>query len=341
MGTRKLSFLIGSYADPGAPGIMEAVLDEVCGTLSVMPACCETENPSWLHLHPNGNSLYAVEERETAGNVVRLEKGRSGWHLAQKLPVEDAPCHLSMDEQQAFLFVSNYFSGSLCVFHLDKDGTILERTALIRHSGHGMDPERQEGPHVHSTLCIGDLVYTADLGLDTVFVYRLNRSDGSLEEDGRIALESGAGPRHMVMVPGHPELLYVVCELSGDVYRLDRKACICLDRQHIIPEDEMRMVRASAVKTFRDTVYIGCRERNAVVQFLVMSDGSLGTRTVCSHSRKTPRDVWMNEEWAITADQDSFGLTLFRRTGGVLSPACFCETPGIRPSCIVPLSEKD
>ncbi|MBQ7487610.1 MAG: lactonase family protein [Clostridia bacterium] len=340
MSGRKRAFLIGSYAAPGMPGIMSAVLDEERGTLSVAPECCETENPSWLHMHPNGTALYAVEERERAGNIVQLEKDRNGWRLCQRQPVEDAPCHISMDERQAYLFVSNYFSGSLSVFRLGGDGAILEQTALIRHTGHGVDSVRQEGPHVHSTLCMDDLVYTADLGLDAVFVYRLNRSEGTLEAVGRIALEPGAGPRHMVRVPGHPELLYVVGELSGNIYRLDRKACICLNSQRIIPEDELREVRASAVKTTGDTVYIGCRERNAVVQFTVCPDGSLGMRSVHSHSGKTPRDVFMDRNWAITADQDSFGLTLFRRTGMELTPVCFCETPGIRPSCIVPLEEQ-
>ena len=316
---------------------MRAVLDGDAGVLRTVPASTETENPSWIHMHPNGHTLYAVEEGDPAGHVVRLEPCPDGWHVVQRMQTEGSPCHLAMDEQREFLFVSNYSSGSLGVFRLDGDGAIVEMTEMLHHSGHGPNPERQEGPHVHSAFCSGETVYVADLGLDSIFVYDLNRQDGTLAERMRIPVEQGAGPRHMVLAPGHPGTMYVVGELSGNVYQLDLKKGCCISRERIIPEDYLDDARVSAIRVCGSTVYIGCRECNSVTMFDIREDGSLGGRVFYPHAQETPRDVWMNENWCITADEGSFGLTLLRREGKHLSQVSFTATPGVKPTCILPL----
>lgn len=67
---------------------------------------------------------------------------------------------------------------------------------------------------------IGEKIYSADLGLDTIFVYELNPADGKLEECGQIHMPDGCGVRHLAHQPGSP-YLYANAEMGGDVFVID------------------------------------------------------------------------------------------------------------------------
>ena len=83
-----------------------------------------------------------------------------------------------MTPDARYLLVSNYMDGTIGVYRADESGMNVVQTDLVRHQGKGVNPTRQEGPHVHSCLVIGEKIYSADLGLDTIFVYELNPADG-------------------------------------------------------------------------------------------------------------------------------------------------------------------
>lgn len=329
-------FTIGSYARMGTPGIFSAQLDREAGTLSVMPLCSEVENPSWLTRHANGNVLYVTEELEKDGRLAVLERSGNTWHVRQRFPAGDAPCHITVDAAGETLFVSNYLSGSLGVYRLDSDGRVQGQTQLIQHSGHGPNPDRQEKAHVHSTLCTGDRVFAADLGLDLVVEYHLNRVEGTLEQVRQMSVSPGAGPRHMVQIDGHPEMLYVAGELDGNLYRLDLLSGSVAEKRRIVPGDYRGQLRVSSVKVTGQTLYIGCRDLNMVAQFELCPDGTTGRCALYRHRQETPRDVWMDEQYCITADEGSGGLTLLSRTGMELTQRAFIQTAGAHPACIIP-----
>ena len=336
MGKESRHFYIGSYAPMGTAGIFSAQLDRENGQMSLRAVCDEVENPSWLTLHPDEKIMYVVEELEKNGRLAVLRCTGEKCQILQRLPAGGAPCHITMEARREYLFVSNYLSGTLGVYRLNPDGTVAEQTYLVRHSGHGLNPERQEGPHVHSTLCMGDRVFAADLGLDEVDEYRLNRTEGTLDLVRRMPVASGAGPRHMATPPGHPEILYVAGELDGCLYRLDLLSGRVEERRRIVPEDCQGEFRISSVKTAEQTLYIGCREFNAVMLFELLPDGRTGQETVYRHLYETPRDVFMDRQYAITADEGSGGLSILRRDGMALRQETFIPTGGVRPACIVP-----
>lgn len=328
-------FLIGTYAPAGDPSIFEAALDAQHGALAVRPVSAEAENPSWLTLHPNGRVLYAVEERVPNGGLAVFVREDGDWQLKQRFQAGSAPCHIALDDRAAFLFVSNYMDGTLDAFALEESGMVLRRTDHIRHSGHGPNAARQEGPHIHSALYRDGLLYSADLGLDKVFAYRLNRKDGTLEEDHTIDFPAGSGPRHMAVHPAHPGMLYVNSELGGSVFAVDLNKRSVVQQLSVIPADYTADFRVSSIKFAGDTLYVGSRECNVVVMFPLKADGTLGGPAVYRHRQETPRDVWMNDAWCITADEGSNGLTLLRRDGAQLQECCRVSTGTAKPTCVM------
>ena len=185
-------FLIGSYAPEGEPSIFGVELDEEKQKLRLLWEDGQVQTPSFLYLHPNCHVLYAVEERVPNGGLAVMIKTEEGWLLKERLLAGSAPCHLEMTPDARYLLVSNYMDGTIGVYRADESGMNVVQTDLVRHQGKGVNPTRQEGPHVHSCLVIGEKIYSADLGLDTIFVYEFNPADGKLEECAQIHMPDAA-----------------------------------------------------------------------------------------------------------------------------------------------------
>ena len=330
-------FLVGSYAQAGTASLFRVILDTQTGALRCAWACGDAENPSWVLLHPGGALLYAVEERVPEGRLAVFARDGDGWALRKRFPAGSAPCHLALDDRARFLFVSNYMDGTLDVWALDETGMPRTRTDRIRHEGHGPNAERQEGPHIHSALVLDELIYVADLGLDRVAVYRLNRETGRLAPETILGFPAGCGPRHTCAVPGHPALLRINAELGGQVFTVNRFTGEILQTRRALPADFAELFRVSAIRQAGDTVYTGCRECECVALFPAGLDGLLGEPAYHMHDRKTPRDVWMDETWCLTADEGSGGVSLLRREGLRLRPAAFLPLAPAQPTCVVPL----
>ena len=75
---------------------------------------------------------------------------------------------------------------------LGPDGSIGERTDLVRHDRHGDHP-RQAGAHPHMVRAVDDGVLVIDLGGDAIYQYRL-RDDGTLEQTRRHRRAARLGP---------------------------------------------------------------------------------------------------------------------------------------------------
>ena len=80
---------------------------------------------------------------------------------------------------------------------------------------------------------------------------------------------------------------------------------------------------------------------NPRVELPLREDGTLGEAARFPHAQETPRDVWMNDSWCITADEGSCALTLIRREGQTLRQADVVRTPNVHPTCILPLGRTE
>ncbi|MFI9173905.1 lactonase family protein [Streptomyces lincolnensis] len=211
---------LGTYtsAEDGGKGIGLATYDTATGRVTDGGLLAETANPSFLAVHPNGRTLYAVNERDDGGvTAVRLADRRV---LGTRSSAGAGPCHLSVHPSGRWLLSANYTSGSVAVHPIAASGALGEHTDVVTHSSPppGPNSERQDGPHAHQIVTSpdGGHVLAVDLGTDTVYTYRLDQARGTLTEVSRASAKPGAGPRHLTFHPGG-RYAYLANELDNTI----------------------------------------------------------------------------------------------------------------------------
>ena len=177
---------LGTYTsvEGGGKGIGLATYDTPTGRITSAGTITGVGDPSYLAIHPDRGTLYAVDERDDgAVTAVRLSDRKV---LGSRSTGGAAPCHLSVHPGGRWLLSANYGSGSVAVHPIDPSGALGERTDLVRHTSPPPGPG-QEGPHAHQfvTSPDGGHVLAVDLGTDTVYTYRLDDKAGTLTEVAR------------------------------------------------------------------------------------------------------------------------------------------------------------
>src|SRR5579859_68584 len=229
----KYLFYVGTYTQDGtnSKGIYAYRFDATNGDVASLGLAAETTNPSFVALHPSGRYLYAVNElpnygHPNNGGVSAFSVDRATGKLTFLNEVESKgadPCYIIVDKAGKHVLVANYTGGSIAVFPITEDGALGAASAFVQHTGHGTNPQRQEGPHAHSIDLSPDqrFAYVDDLGLDELLVYKFDGAKGSLTPNDPpfTKLEAGAGPRHFAMHPSG-KFAYVIAEMGHTVTAL-------------------------------------------------------------------------------------------------------------------------
>ncbi|WP_051865020.1 lactonase family protein [Streptomyces griseus] len=194
---------IGTYTsvEGGGTGIGVATYDPGTGRVTGGDALTGVADPSYLAVHPDGRTLYAVNERERGTvTAVRLADRKI---LGSRATGGAQPCHLSVHPSGRWLLSADYGSGSVAVHPIEASGGLREATDTVRHAKPAPGPG-QDGPHAHQfvTSPDGGHVLAVDLGTDTVYTYRLDARAGTLTETAQAHTRPGAGPRHLTFHPG-------------------------------------------------------------------------------------------------------------------------------------------
>lgn len=225
----------GTYTREDSKGIYRATLDEATGQLSSPVLAAEVSNPSFLAFDPQQNFAYSVSEiaehdgkktgaissfhREADGSLTLLNQQSSGGV---------GPCHVSVDPSGKTVFAANYGGGSCSSFPVAPDGSLRPAASFHQHAGASINPRRQTGPHAHSiqTDRTGQWAYVPDLGLDKIFIYRLDPPAGTLtpNDPAFVTTPAGGGPRHLAFHP-NGRFAYANLEMGNQVlaFRLDPK----------------------------------------------------------------------------------------------------------------------
>ena len=216
----------GTYTAAGAKsrGVYLSRLDLASGALTPPELATETQNPSFLAVHPSRGFLYAVNEVGTfegqpggsvSGFAVDRQTGRL-TALNQQSSRGGGPAHLVVDREGRNVLVANYGGGSVAVLPIASDGTLKPASAFVQHEGSSIHPRRQTRPHAHSINVAPSnrFAYAADLGIDKVLIYRFDPDAGSLSAANPpfAAVQPGSGPRHFAF---HPDgrFAYVINEI--------------------------------------------------------------------------------------------------------------------------------
>jgi len=233
----KYLIYVGTNTVRGGKGIYVFRYEAATGQFEDLGLAAETPSPAFLAISPNHKFLYAVNEideyqGQSSGIVSAFSvDGKTGklTLLNQVASKGASPCHISLDHTGKFVLVANYTGGNLSVLPVGEDGRLGEASDFVQHQGHGPNHDRQEKSHPHWIGVSADnrFALNADLGLDKVFVYRFDASQGKLTpNDPRFAkLPPGAGPRHLAFHP-NGKVAYVIDELNSTIttFSFDAKA---------------------------------------------------------------------------------------------------------------------
>jgi 6-phosphogluconolactonase len=204
---------VGTYtAKTASKGIYAFRYDANSGILTPLGVAAETQDPSWVAIHPSGKFLYAANEagKNSTISAFAVDAHSGKLTLLNQLPaLGEDPCYISFDRTGKYLFVANYTSGNVVVFPIGADGKLGAATANVHDEGKvGPNKERQDGPHAHwiEALSNNRFVLVADLGLDEILIYEFEAKTGALtqkvrEDFRQVKLKAGSGPRHLAFSP--------------------------------------------------------------------------------------------------------------------------------------------
>jgi len=333
---------VGTYTGPTSKGIYVFHFDEGTGRATSMGVAAETANPSFLAADNTGKYLYAVNELsdyqgQKSGAVTAFSIDHAIGKLTQLNQVSShgaGPCYVTLDKTGKFVLVANYDSGTVATFPILPDGKLGEAASVIQHSGHGSDPQRQEGPHAHEIELSPDnrFAVAADLGLDKLLVYKFDAATGKLQPNDPpyVEIDPASGPRHFAFTP-NGKFAYVLAEMKSTVTALsfDARTVTMHKLQTIssLPPDfkghnDTAEIRVSPSGKF---VYASNRGSDTIAVFSIAHDGKLALVEYAPTQGKTPRGFALDPSggYLFAANQESNNIVVFRvdPKSGKLKPA--------------------
>ncbi|MFO0797659.1 MAG: lactonase family protein [Gemmataceae bacterium] len=201
-------------------------------------------SPSHLAVNAAGTRMYSANETDRQGDqregtVTGFTIDRADGKLTPLNTVRSGgagPTFVSLHPSGKFLFVANYFGGTVAVLPVLADGRLGAATDVKVDDGKVGPTRAPSAPpgsfafsghdrtHAHQILAdpAGRYVLHVDLGLDKIFVWKFDAEKGVLtaNDPPAVALPPGDGPRHVHFHP-NGRWLYSVQEEGSTVVLFD------------------------------------------------------------------------------------------------------------------------
>jgi 6-phosphogluconolactonase len=330
---------IGTYTDKGSKGIYVYRFNSKTGKAEWVSNTEGVVNPSYLDIAPDKKHIYAVTEtaRNNSGSVSSFSFDRANGRLTfqSKQPSGgDNPCYVQVSKDNKWLMVANYSGGSLSAFKINKDGSLNPFVQSIQHEGKGLNPQRQEKAHVHSTVFSPDqkYVFAPDLGIDKVMIYKFQpTSEKPLEPSAQpfVTAIPGSGPRHFTFHPSLP-YAYLIEELSGTVvgYTYKKGALALIQRIPTHPANYTGVIGSADIHISPDGKFLYASNRgdeNTITIFSIEArTGRLILKDFVPVRGKTPRNFTIDPtgNYLLVANQSTNNIVIFKRNRqtGLLTP---------------------
>jgi 6-phosphogluconolactonase len=329
---------LGTYTGKDSKGVYRCEFDSSTGKLGTPEVAAEVGSPSFLHIAPDGKSLYAVGEAEgkDGGGVYSWKLDPATGKLSDQVSLTSkgaGPCHISTDAKNEFAVVSNYGGGSCTTFKLKPDGSLNSRTGFLQHEGPVFDAKRQGGPHGHCGFfdATGTYAFVCDLGLDKVMIHKLDRTTGEIApgEPAFIKLPDRSGPRHIHIAPSDDvafvngeidmTVSVITMDVKGGKYEVVQTVSTLPKGEKVVPAFSTAEVRIHPSGKF---VYVSNRGYNTVAAFSFDKEKlKLTPVGQIKGDIKTPRNFNISPDgkWMLIASQD----------GGKVGVYAIDETTGL------------
>jgi 6-phosphogluconolactonase (cycloisomerase 2 family) len=338
-------------------------VDRITGVLTPYDVSELGTSPSCLTFNAAGTRLYSANETENKeGSVSAFSIDRSTGKLAllNTVPSGGAgPTYISLHPSGKFLFVANYFGGSIAVSSILPDGRLGPAADTKQDTG-TIGPRKSKGgppgsfafsghdrTHAHMILAdpSGRFILHIDLGLDQIFVWKFDNRTGALtpNDPPSVSLPPGSGPRHCFFHP-NGRWLYSLQEEASNIVLSDFDPA----NGHLTPRQTISSLPpgfagsnfASEILVSADGrfVYAGNRLHDSIAVFSIARSGEL-TFVADEWTRGNyPRSFNFDptDRFLYCCNQRADNVTVFRVNPGSGRLAFTNHyTPVGNPSCIV------
>lgn len=321
--------LVGRYAPADSAGIFVYTFNTRDGKARFISSISGVENPSFVTFSPHHHYVYSVSETHTGagGGADAFQFDAKTGKLRfidRQLSHGLDPCMITEDATSHWVFVANYTSGSFSEFPVKKGGGLGPMSRNIQHHGHGVNPLRQEGPHVHFVNIAPNNrdIFVSDLGLDKVFTYELDPRSGKLPAGNPpyVKVTPGAGPRHQDFSPDH-RFDYLIQEMGGliTVFRYHPGRLDPVQTVSTIPPGYKKRFTAADIHLSPHGNFLYGSNRddlNDIVIFRVnKQDGKLHFLARVASGGKTPRNFVITPDgrYLFVGHQNSNLIRIFKR----------------------------
>ncbi len=279
-----------------------------------------TEISEPMYLAREGNQMHILLREcfeGRVGGVCTAEILNDGSLGETSAPVSTegvVPCHLCVLDGR--IYCVNYISGSVA--------RIPDR--LVTHSGCGVNPKRQEGPHTHYINSFdGKYLLCTDLGCDEIYTY-----DSELCEVSRVSLPAGSGPRHLISCK---DKIFCANELGNTVSVFDYTdgKLEYLYSKALFDGDTVST--AAAIRINDRYLYVSNRGHDSISVFS-MDGEELELIKCVDCGGKSPRDFNIICDILICTNEASDNVTFFKLNGGIPEKLDF-ELNIKQPLCVI------
>ena len=339
------------FIGTGAKAIYLADFDAATGKLSEPVAAAEYAGPGWIGFHPTQPVLYAVgspkqEFPDKSGAVAAFTIGAGNKlsFLGEASSAGKGACHLAVDATGKTVAIANYSDGTLTTVKLDDKGVPTTTGSAVPKTGNG-PTGRQKGPHSHGVYFdkSNTYLFEPDLGVDKVFIYKLNAADSTVSQTGALETKAGAGPRHMTFSPDEKHA-YVINELDNTILvaSYDGKGGLKeIQTVPTLPADFTGKSTTAEIEVHPNGkfVYGSNRGHDSIVVYA--RDTATGKLTFVQHAPaggKTPRHFKIDPsgKWMLVGHQDTDTISVLPldpATGKLGAPASTVSAP--KPICLL------
>jgi 6-phosphogluconolactonase len=350
---------IGTYTRPphASKGIYLYRLDTQTGEIVEKGVAAELADPGWQNVPPGDKFLYSDgstdDHRTSVIFACRLDRTSGLLTLLNSQPTHGkGTTHVDVDPTGSCAVTANYSSGDISVLPINPDGTLEPPSAVIKHFGSSINPDRQQHPFPHSCNFdpSGKFVLVPDLGVDKVYIYRFDAAGKKLTEIEPAPVKPGSGPRHLSFHP-NGKFVYLINEMGGTVTvfgwdggsgrmtTLQTISTLPLDYKGVNTSAEVHLLPSGRF------LYASNRGPNDLAIFAVdPGTGLLALKGFESTRGKGPRDFDIDPtgNFLIAANQDSDSVVMYRidqNTGALTAMGDMLHIPS--PICVtfVPVAQ--
>ena len=239
------------------------------------------KNPSFIRVkYP---LLYVVEE-DKSGSLSTINLENNGIESVKVTQ----PCVVSVHSDGDVAATANYGSSSVTFVKSPGLEVLLEESFMGKGS-----TDRQGASHPHDVVFDGGMAYVPDLGLDLIHRYQIpSLLETGITKLNPLKVESGYGPRHMVIVK---DFIYLVTELNSHLVVMNKETGKVVKDIALIGTD---CVGGAEIQVLGGYVYVSVRNGEGLC-----TAGSTGPVANAPSEAVTAKDA---KGWIVRVDMKTF-----------------------------------